>query len=77
MDFKTVEILVLERVCLRWSCKYFGRKKHRRKSADLHLGQGTLEHFYRARQILAFLRKIGWRAAENKFAHFFNMLLLA
>jgi hypothetical protein len=37
-----IEILILERACLRCSCKHFGRKKPCKKSAALHPRQGNL-----------------------------------
>jgi hypothetical protein len=37
----TIEIFVLERVCLRWSSKHFWQKKPCKKSADLHPRQGN------------------------------------
>jgi hypothetical protein len=40
-----IEILVLERECLSYSCKHFGRKKPCKKSADLHPRQGNLLHW--------------------------------
>jgi hypothetical protein len=38
---RCIEILVLERVCLRRSCKHFGQKNRCKKFADLHPRQGN------------------------------------
>jgi hypothetical protein len=57
----TIEILVLEQVCLHWSCKHFGRKNPCNKSADLHPRQSNLLH----RNIFQRSTKIGWRSAEK------------
>jgi hypothetical protein len=40
--FEGIDILVQERVCLRWSSKHFWRKNPCKKSADLHPRQGNL-----------------------------------
>jgi hypothetical protein len=59
----TIEILILERLCLRWSCKIVCRKIPCKKSADLHHRHGNLCTYnigtiFRAQQNLSFLHKI-------------------
>jgi hypothetical protein len=69
---KTIEILVLELVCLRWSCKHFGRKKNLVKSLLISTLDEVIYYpgtFYRAQPNLSLLHNIGWRSAE-KFVHF-------
>jgi hypothetical protein len=59
---KTIEILVLEQVCLRWSGKHFWQKNPCKKSADLHPRQGNKlpwnkGTFYRAQRNLSLQHK--------------------
>jgi hypothetical protein len=42
VSVRSIEILALERICLRWSSKHFLRKKPCKKSADLHPRRGNL-----------------------------------
>jgi hypothetical protein len=75
-----MEILVLERVCLSWSCscKHFGRKKTCKKSADLHPRQGNLLHCSilqdSTKPLFTTQNRVG--ISWKKIRPFSNMLLL-
>jgi hypothetical protein len=75
---RVIEILLLERVCLRWSCKHVGQINLVNSLLIYTLDKviyyiGT---FYRVQQNLSLLHKIGWRSAEKTAVCFFNKLLL-
>jgi hypothetical protein len=68
----TVEILVLKRVCLCRSGKYFWRKKLAKSLLISTLDKviTTKEQFYRTQQNVSLQHKKGWRPAEKNCPFF-------
>jgi hypothetical protein len=71
---KTIEILVLERVCLSYSCKHFGQKNSCKKSADLHPRQGIyyIGTFLQSSIKPLFYSQNRVETSRKKFARFFS-----